>query len=60
VRTVETHREQLVKKLKIATVAGLTKFAITHGFSSLSTTPIRPRFNLRDEPAENPETDRDS
>jgi two-component system, NarL family, nitrate/nitrite response regulator NarL len=32
VRTVETHRERITHKLKIHTVAGLTKFAIAQGF----------------------------
>jgi len=31
VRTVETHRERTMRKLNIHSVAGLTKFAITHG-----------------------------
>ena len=35
VRTAETHRENLSHKLKILTVAGLTKYAITHGLSTL-------------------------
>jgi two-component system nitrate/nitrite response regulator NarL len=35
VRTAETHREHLSRKLKIATVAGLTKYAIQHGLTSL-------------------------
>lgn len=35
VRTVETHREHLAHKLNISTVAGLTKYAIRHGLSSL-------------------------
>jgi len=30
-RTVETHRESLMKKLRIRTVAGLTKFAMEVG-----------------------------
>ena len=32
VRTVETHRERITHKLKIHTVAGLTRFAIAKGF----------------------------
>ena len=32
VRTVETHREHIMHKLGIHTVAGLTKFAIANGF----------------------------
>ncbi len=31
VRTVETHREHIMQKLEIHTVAGLVKFAIAHG-----------------------------
>lgn len=30
-RTVETHRESLMRKLEIRTVAGLTRFAIESG-----------------------------
>ncbi|MCR4294668.1 MAG: response regulator transcription factor [Elusimicrobia bacterium] len=35
VRTAETHRENLTHKLKIPTVAGLTKYAISHGLTAL-------------------------
>ena len=35
VRTVETHRERIMRKLDIHSVAGLTKFAIAHGLVSL-------------------------
>lgn len=35
VRTAETHRENLTHKLKIPTVAGLTKYAIAHGLTAL-------------------------
>ncbi|MCU0786919.1 MAG: response regulator transcription factor [Verrucomicrobia bacterium] len=35
VRTVETHRDRLMRKLGIHSVAGLTKFAIRHGLSTL-------------------------
>lgn len=35
VRTVETHRENLTRKLHIPTVAGLTKYAIAHGLTAL-------------------------
>jgi len=35
VKTIETHRRQLMKKLKIRTIAGLTKYAIREGFTSL-------------------------
>lgn len=36
VRTVETHRERIMQKLDIHTVAGLTKFAITKGLVPLN------------------------
>jgi DNA-binding NarL/FixJ family response regulator len=35
VRTVETHRERLMRKLDIHNVAGLTKFALTKGLITL-------------------------
>jgi two-component system nitrate/nitrite response regulator NarL len=35
VRTIETHRERIMRKLDIHSVAGLTKFAIAHGMISL-------------------------
>lgn len=35
VRTIESHREKVMTKLKIRSVAGLTKYAITHGIVSL-------------------------
>ena len=35
VRTAENHRERLSHKLNILTVAGLTKYAIQHGLTSL-------------------------
>lgn len=35
VRTTETHRERIMRKLEIHSVAGLTKFAIAHGIVSL-------------------------
>jgi len=31
IRTVETHRKNIKKKLGISTTAGLTRYAITHG-----------------------------
>ncbi len=34
-RTVDTHRHNIMKKLDIHTIAGLTKFAIRHGLCSL-------------------------
>jgi DNA-binding NarL/FixJ family response regulator len=37
VRTVETHRERIMRKLNIHSVAGLTKFAISKGLISLNT-----------------------
>jgi DNA-binding NarL/FixJ family response regulator len=36
VRTVETHRERIMRKLNIHSVAGLTKFAISKGLISLN------------------------
>jgi two-component system nitrate/nitrite response regulator NarL len=41
VRTVETHRERIMRKLDIHTVAGLTRFAIAQGMVSL--VPYIPR-----------------
>ena len=35
VRTVETHRERIMDKLDIRTVAGLTKFALAEGLTHL-------------------------
>jgi DNA-binding NarL/FixJ family response regulator len=35
VRTIETHRERIMRKLGINNVAGLTKFAINNGLTSL-------------------------
>jgi two-component system nitrate/nitrite response regulator NarL len=35
VRTIETHRERIMRKLEIRSVAGLTKFAISNGLVSL-------------------------
>ena len=35
VRTVETHRERIMRKLNIHSVAGLTKFAVVKGYISL-------------------------
>src|SRR5207302_2757673 len=34
-RTVETHRHNIMKKLDIHSIAGLTKFAVRHGLSAL-------------------------
>jgi DNA-binding NarL/FixJ family response regulator len=36
VRTVETHRERIMRKLNIHSVAGLTKFAIARGLITLT------------------------
>ncbi len=36
VRTAETHREHLSRKLNIAPIAALTKYAIQHGLTSLN------------------------
>ena len=41
VRTAETHREHLSRKLNIAPIAGLTKYAIQHGLTPLSL-PVPP------------------
>lgn len=35
IRTVESHRARLMKKLNIHTIAGLTRYALAHGFISL-------------------------
>ena len=35
VRTIETHRERIMRKLSIHTVAGLTKYAIAQGMTSM-------------------------
>ena len=35
VRTVETHRERIMRKLNVHTVAGLTKLAILKGMAKL-------------------------
>jgi DNA-binding NarL/FixJ family response regulator len=40
VRTVETHRERIMRKLDIHNVAGLTKFAIAKGLVSLDTQAV--------------------
>jgi len=36
VRTIETHRERIMRKLNVHSVAGLTKFAIANGISALT------------------------
>ena len=35
VRTIETHRERIMRKLEIHTVAGLTKYAISRGMTTM-------------------------
>jgi regulator of cell morphogenesis and NO signaling len=35
VRTIETHRERIMRRLNIHSVAGLTKYAIANGLISL-------------------------
>jgi DNA-binding NarL/FixJ family response regulator len=37
VKTVEAHRQQIMDKLNIRTVAGLTKYAIRKGITSIQT-----------------------
>src|SRR4030095_7936311 len=39
VRTVETHRERIMRKLKIHSVAGLTRFAIAEGLVTVQREP---------------------
>jgi len=41
-RTVETHRERIMGKLNIRSVAGLTRFAIAAGLVSLQKSPEAP------------------
>lgn len=36
VRTIETHRERIMRKLNVHSIAGLTKFAIANGITSLN------------------------
>ena len=43
VRTIETHRERIMRKLNIHSVAGLTRFAITQGLVTLSQAGGLPR-----------------
>jgi DNA-binding CsgD family transcriptional regulator len=35
VRTVETHREHIMRKLQIRSIAGLVKFAIANGVAPI-------------------------
>ena len=46
VRTVETHRERIMRKLDIHSIAGLTRFAIAQGMVYLIPPPI-PQFDAR-------------
>ena len=39
VRTIETHRERIMRKLDIHSVAGLTRFAIANGMITMEETP---------------------
>jgi DNA-binding NarL/FixJ family response regulator len=41
VRTVETHRERIMRKLDIHTIAGLTKYAVVNGLISLPAKQMR-------------------
>ncbi|HOX56853.1 MAG TPA: response regulator transcription factor [Candidatus Paceibacterota bacterium] len=43
VRTIETHRERIMRRLNIHSVAGLTKYAIANGLVSLEEGPPAPR-----------------
>jgi two-component system nitrate/nitrite response regulator NarL len=38
IRTVESHRARLMKKLNIHTIAGLTRYALAHGFITMNPT----------------------
>ena len=42
VRTIETHRERIMRRLNIHSVAGLTKYAIANGLISLEGGPPPP------------------
>jgi two-component system nitrate/nitrite response regulator NarL len=42
VRTIETHRERIMRRLNIHSVAGLTKYAIANGLISLEGEPMAP------------------
>src|SRR6478736_2500834 len=47
VRTVETHRERIMRKLDIHSIAGLTRFAIAQGLVSLMAAPaLAPAMQL--------------
>ncbi|HWD90872.1 MAG TPA: response regulator transcription factor [Verrucomicrobiae bacterium] len=43
VRTVESHRARLMRKLNIHTIAGLTRYALSHGYISLN-----PSFSMQE------------
>ena len=43
VRTIETHRERIMRRLNIHSVAGLTKYAIANGLIPLEGEPAAPR-----------------
>ena len=48
VRTIETHRERIMRRLNIHSVAGLTKYAIANGLISLGERPgtrLQPRLS---------------
>ncbi len=44
VRTVETHRERIMRKLDIHSIAGLTKYAVARGLVSLPKDPSGPIY----------------
>jgi len=47
VRTVETHRERIMRKLDIHSIAGLTRFAIAQGMVSVMAVPtVAPAMHL--------------
>ncbi len=35
-KTIDSHREHIMNKLKIDSIAGLTKYAIRHGLATVS------------------------
>jgi two-component system, NarL family, nitrate/nitrite response regulator NarL len=45
VRTVETHRERIMRKLNVHSIAGLTKYAIAKGWVILPPEPVSPSSN---------------
>jgi Bacterial regulatory proteins, luxR family len=46
VKTVATHREHVMQKLKLDSIAELTRYALREGLSSLDT-PCRPPARAR-------------